>query len=31
MTWFRKMAEVRWLDPDQTDPAEVLAAALETA
>ncbi|MHB8054774.1 MAG: tRNA (adenosine(37)-N6)-dimethylallyltransferase MiaA [Candidatus Aminicenantales bacterium] len=31
MTWFRKMTDIRWIDPDQTDPAEILAAALETA
>jgi tRNA dimethylallyltransferase len=30
MTWFRKMAGIRWLDPEETDPADVLAAALET-
>lgn len=31
LTWFRKMTEVRWIDPDRTDPLEMLTAAAEGA
>jgi tRNA dimethylallyltransferase len=27
MTWFRKMPGIRWIQPDETDPASVLPAA----
>jgi tRNA dimethylallyltransferase len=30
-TWFRKMADVQWINPDETDPSEILAAGLGTA
>jgi len=31
MTWFRKTANVRWINPEEIDPAEILAAGRETA
>ena len=31
MTWFRKTADVRWINPDETDPAEILADGWGTA
>ena len=30
MTWFRKTADVRWVNPDETDPAEIFAAGWGT-
>lgn len=30
MTWFRKMAGVRWFDPGETDPVDFLPAVLGT-
>jgi len=30
MTWFRKTADVRWVNPNETDPAEIFAAGWGT-